>query len=284
MRHPREALAELSAGELDAEATAAVRAHLDHCDDCRRLRVQLDRSLGALQMPEPWRDPPPLQRAPRRSLLSATLAIGVMALVLVVIGVLAPRGQERAAATAPPQRSAPPASTPSSTSGTTWPAGSSAEVARNIARDPNFAPTVAALSGGVDADPRAIGKTVRPGMPIEVRALRPGDPKEYLVPLLVDDEVIAIVQVSVDAQGNGAIVASRGWSTSPSFPRYSRADAQARAAGASEAPVQSELVWAPIRGRASDLQPFWRVVLSSGRVVYVFEDGGVAPALDFGFE
>jgi hypothetical protein len=125
---------------------------------------------------------------------------------------------------------------------------------------------------------------VRPATPIEVRALQPGDQNEYLVPLVVDDQTIAIMQVAVDAHGNGQLTAARGWSTSRSFPRYSRADAQTHAEGAGEAAVRSELVWAPIRGRAGELQPFWRIVLSSGRVVYVFEDGGVAPASDFAFE
>src|SRR5438093_1599335 len=161
-----------------------------------------------------------------------------------------------------------------------WPAHSTAEVARNLPSDPNYAPTLAVLTRGVDADPRALGRTTRPATPIEVRALQPSDQNEYLVPLVVDDQVIAIMQVAVDAQGNGQLVATRGWSSSPSFPRYSRLDAQMRAAGAGEMVLQSELVWAPIRGRAGELQPFWRIVLSSGRVVYVFEDGGVAPASD----
>jgi hypothetical protein len=117
-----------------------------------------------------------------------------------------------------------------------------------------------------------------------VRGLRPTDAREYLVPVLVDDRVIAVMRVAVDSQDRGTLVATRGWSSGPSFPAHTAEQAKARAASSAGVATGAELVWTLIRGIADELSPFWRVTHASGRVSYVFEDGSVQAASDAGIE
>lgn len=159
-----------------------------------------------------------------------------------------------------------------------WVAQTPADVLRELPADPNFATALRNLTGGVEPDPRAIGRTPSLGTPLFVRALRPGEQNEYIVPVQIGSTTIAIMKVGVDASGLGQLHAVRGWSATPTYPSVSSADALARASSPSDPTVRAEFVWADVRGVADALQPFWRVTRASGSIVYVFEDGRLADA------
>jgi hypothetical protein len=159
-----------------------------------------------------------------------------------------------------------------------WVAQSAADVLRNLPSDPNFGSAISSLTSGIEADRRAVGRTPTLGAPLFVRALRPGDPNEFLVPVEVGSTTIAIIKVGLDANGFGQLHAVRGWSSGPTFPSTSSVDALALASVPGDGTTRAELVWATVRGLAEELRPFWRVTRASGAVYYVFEDGTVADA------
>lgn len=163
-----------------------------------------------------------------------------------------------------------------------WSARTPAEVLANLPGDPNFASAIAALSSGIDRDPRAIGRTPSLGAPLYVRGLRPGDANEYLVPVNVGDTTIALMKIGLDASGLGRLEAARGWSTTPSFPATSEADAIARGSTTTDAVITAEFVWTTIRGSADELQPFWRLTRASGAVVLLLENGSLISAAAVG--
>lgn len=179
---------------------------------------------------------------------------------------------EAAAANTPP--APPPTQRP-------WNARTPSDVLANLPKDSNFAATMTGLSSGVDPDPRAVGQTPVLGAPIYVRALGVADANEYLVPVRVGTTTIAIMQIRLDADGFGQLVATRGWSTGPDFPVTSHAAALARASAADDPATSAEFVWSYIRGAADELQPFWRLTRASGSVFLLFEDGTLIPASGF---
>jgi Putative zinc-finger len=285
MRHPREALALRE--ELSELERARLDAHVTSCAACRGLARQLDAAQRALAVPEPPMQPPPMR--PRRErgayggFVAMTAAIAVLLAVAAVVTSIRDARRDGVAATAPPGSPGTVLATPQPTP-VGWPARTVAEVSANLARDENFAVTLRGLTSGVDPDPRAVGRTPVVGTPLLVRGLRPTDAREYLVPVLVDDRVIAVMRVAVDAQDRGTLVATRGWSSAPSFPAVSAEQAKTRAASSAGVATGVELVWTLIRGTADELSPFWRVTHASGRVSYVFEDGSVQAASDMGVE
>lgn len=285
MKHPREALA--LRAELNAVERAQLEAHVASCEGCRGLAQQLEAAHRALGMPEPFLVVPPMRPSREKGVLSEliamTAAVGVL-LAIAVLTTMAVRDTTRdgAAATPPPSSATPPA-TPAPTP-TGWPARTVADVSANLPRDPNLMVALRALTSGADPDPRAVGRTPTLGTPLFVRGLRPTDARQYLVPVLVDDRVIAVMRVAVDAQDRGTLVATRGWSIGPSFPAHTAEQAQARAASSAGPATDAELVWAPIPGTAAELAPFWRIMHASGRVSYVFEDGTVQAASEVGIE
>lgn len=165
-----------------------------------------------------------------------------------------------------------------------WVAQTPADVLRNLPTDPNFGILMANLTGGVEPDPRAVGRTPTLGTPLFVRALRPGEQNEFVVPVQMGSTTIAIMKVGLDTNGFGQLHAVRGWSATPAYPSVSSAEALARASAPSDATVRAELVWADVRGFADALQPFWRITRASGSVVYIFEDGTLAAASELRIE
>lgn len=163
-----------------------------------------------------------------------------------------------------------------------WSARTPAEVLSNLPGDQNFPSTIAALSSGADPDPRAVGRTPSLGTPIYVRGLRPGDANEYIVPVKVGEITIALMKIGVDANGLGRLDATRGWSTTPSFPTLSESAAIARGSATGDPVMKAEFVWTNIRGSASDLQPFWMLTRMSGAAFFLFEDGALVPASEYG--
>lgn len=278
MRHPREGLA-LRAELLEPER-AQLTAHLLMCDACRTLLRKLEVAERALATPEPLIELPPMRERRERGAYSGLVTMtATLVLLLTVAGaVMSLRSgpRDNVAASRPPSSGDTAASTPSPTPASSgWPARTVAEVQANLARDENVAGTLRTLTSGVDADPRAVGRTPTIGTPLLVRGLRPSEPREYLVPVRVDDQVIAVMRIAVDAQDRGTLVATRGWSIAPSFPALSAEQARARAASEGGATTGAELVWTFIPRSADELTPFWRVTHASGRVSYVFEDGRV---------
>jgi len=164
-----------------------------------------------------------------------------------------------------------------------WSAHSVAEVEANLASDGNYAAAIARLSSGPEPDPRAVGRIPTLGTPLFVRGLAVGNPDEYLVPVNIGVETIAIIKIGVDAKGLGQIDAVRGWSNAPTFPATTQASAMVIASTAADPAVKAELVWAQIRAVADDLQPFWRLTRASGAVYFLFEDGRLTAAGDMGF-
>lgn len=141
---------------------------------------------------------------------------------------------------------------------------------------------MAALSSGVDADPRVAGRTPSLETPIFVRGLRPGDGNEYLVPVNVGDTTIALMKVSVDPSGLGRLDAARGWSATPSFPAISEAAAVTRGSTTADPVIRAEFVWTHMRGSADELQPFWSLTRASRAVFFLFEDGTLVSATGAG--
>jgi hypothetical protein len=165
-----------------------------------------------------------------------------------------------------------------------WRAQQASDILANLPRDANFDNTMRGLTGGADPDPRAVGRKPALGTPLFVRGLRPTDGNEFLVPVVVDSTTIAVMVVPIDRDGNGRLVATRGWSSAPSFPAQS-ADAAIALAGLSgQRGIRAELVWTDLRGVASDLSPFWRIELAGRAISYVFEDSKVISASDLGLE
>jgi hypothetical protein len=238
-------------------------------------------------MPEPLIEPPPLlghrQRGASSGLVALTATLAALLIVAGAVTIFRSAPGDRVAATPPPGSSSLGRGTPAPTQ-SGWPARTIADVEAHLASDENFANALRALTTGADADPRAVGKTPTVGTPLLVRGLRPLDAREYLVPVLVDDRVIAVLRVAVDAQDRGRLVATRGWSSAPSFPALSAEQARARAASAFGATTSAELVWTLIPGSADELRPFWRVAHASGRVSYLFEDGSVHDSSEIGAE
>jgi hypothetical protein len=117
-----------------------------------------------------------------------------------------------------------------------------------------------------------------------VRGLRPSDANVFLVPVVVDSTTIAVMVVPIDRDGNGQLVATRGWSTAPSFPAQSTNTAIALAGLSGQPDVRAELVWTYLRGLADEMRPFWRIELAGRAVSYVFEVSTVISASDLGIE
>jgi hypothetical protein len=163
-----------------------------------------------------------------------------------------------------------------------WNARTPAEVLANLPGDQNFSSAFSALSSGVDPDPRAVGRTPTLGVPIYVRGLRPGDANEYLVPVTVGDTTIAVMKIGVDANGLGRLEATRGWSSTPSFPPVSESAAIARASTPADPVVKAEFVWTYIRGSADELQPFWSLTRASGATFWLLENGALVSATEVG--
>ena len=163
-----------------------------------------------------------------------------------------------------------------------WSARTPAEVLANLPGDPNFAVAMAGLSSGVDPDPRAVGRTPSLGLPIYVRGLRPGDANEYIVPVNVGETTIALMRVGLDASGLGQLIATRGWSSTPSHPPLSESAAIARGSVSGDAVVKAEFVWTTIPGSADELQPFWMLTRRSGAAFLLLEDGALVSARKVG--
>jgi hypothetical protein len=155
-------------------------------------------------------------------------------------------------------------------------------VLANLPGDPFFAMTLAGLSSGADPDPRAVGHTPTLGVPIYVRGLRPGDANEYIVPVRVGETTIALMKISLDANGLGQLDAVRGWSSTPSYPPLNESAAIARGSTPADPVVKAEFVWTMLRGSASELQPFWLLTRRSGAALLLLEDGALMLARDAG--
>lgn len=234
----------------------------------------------------------------RRSVGPRLVLGGVLAAIALACGVLlaaatlspgAASGPDASPPTATPfdekgaaaVRNTPPPARPTTKA---WIARTPADVLANLPQDPNFARAMANLTGGVEPDPRARGKTPTLDAPIFVRGLRPGEPNEYLVPVTVERTTIAVLRVGLDANFFGQLQSSRGWSAAPTFPARDHGAARIAAASPTDAAVSAELVWTQIRGLSDELAPFWRVTRASGAVIYVFESGEVVAASVFGLE
>jgi hypothetical protein len=163
-----------------------------------------------------------------------------------------------------------------------WSARTPAEVLANLPGDPNFPVSMAALSSGVDPDPRAVGRTPSLGLPIYVRGLRPGDANEYIVPVKVDETTIALMKIGLDASGLGQLDATRGWSSGPSYPPMSEAAAIAQGGTAADPVIKAEFVWTTIRGSADELQPCWMLTRRSGVAFLLLESGALVSARELG--
>jgi len=165
-----------------------------------------------------------------------------------------------------------------------WPAQQASDVLANLPRDSNFDSVMCGLTSGPDPDPRAVGREPILGTPLFVRGLGPSDGNEFLVPVIVDGTTIAIMVVPIGRDGNGQLVATRGWSSGPYFPAQSVSAAIALAGMSGHPGIRAELVWTYLRGLADEMSPFWRVERAGHAVSYVFEDKTVVSASDFGFE
>ena len=165
-----------------------------------------------------------------------------------------------------------------------WRAQEASDIITNLPLDANFDPTMRALTTGPEADPRAVGRTPILGAPLFVRGLASSDGDEFVVPVVVDGTTMAIMVVPIGRDGNGQLVATRGWSSATTFPAQT-ADKAIAAAGLTGQPaVRAELVWTTLRGLADEMSPFWRIERAGRAVNYIFEDGTVVSASDLGIE
>jgi hypothetical protein len=157
-------------------------------------------------------------------------------------------------------------------------AGTPLVLLAGLAGDPEFAQIIALLTtNGAGSDPRAVGRTVVPGVPVLVRGLGTDARDEYVIPLLVDNTTIAIAWAGIDQDGFATVGGMRGWSSAATWPPIDAALARARGSIDSDAVVGVELVWANIRGFGHH-NPFWKITRSSGDVLYLLEDGSLVPA------
>jgi hypothetical protein len=99
----------------------------------------------------------------------------------------------------------------------------------------------------------------------------------------VDGTTIAVMVVPIGPDGNGELVATRGWSSGPSFPAQSASSAIALAGLSNQPGIRAELVWTNIRGFTDGMTPFWRIERAGHAISYVFEDSAVVSASVFGF-
>lgn len=221
--------------------------------------------------------------------------LGVLACTLIAAAVLAsqlslagtsadPNGTPRPTPQNPKlraaQRDTPPPPRPTQRP---WRAQQASDILANLPRDANFDNTLRALTAGADPDPRAVGRKPSLGTPLLVRGLRPSDGNVFLVPVVVDSTTIAVMVVPIGRDGNGQLVATRGWSSAPSFPAQSANTAIALAGLSGQPGVRAELVWTYLRGRADEMSPFWRIELAGRAVSYVFDDT-VISASELGIE
>jgi hypothetical protein len=157
-------------------------------------------------------------------------------------------------------------------------AGSPTAVFAGLDGDPDFAQMIVRLTNGPDADPRAVGRIVVPGIPVFVRGLGSNALDEYVIPLLVDNTTIAIVWTPIDRDGLATLGGMAGWSNAPPWPQFDAGAARVRGSTSSDAVIGAELVWANAPPGFTQYNPFWKLTRSSGDVLYLFADGTLVSA------
>jgi hypothetical protein len=138
------------------------------------------------------------------------------------------------------------------------------------------------LSGlATDAFPSPLAVDGAYRQPVFVRALRPTDRDEWLVPIVRGGQVDGVVVVVIYDNGMGSAGIATGWSGR--FPHPFTPEQAAAKVGTSSDPATSvELVWATIDprqgGPATEFLPLYVATLRSGARWYVFQSGSIRDA------
>ena len=120
------------------------------------------------------------------------------------------------------------------------------------------------------------------GAPVLIRAVRPTDQDEWLVPVVSDGRTNAVLAISIFPDGTGSAGILTGWDGR--FPHAMAPDAALAAGGTAADPARRsvELAWAVVDprsgGPASETLPFYLVTRKSGARVLVMQGGGVVEA------
>lgn len=120
------------------------------------------------------------------------------------------------------------------------------------------------------------------GEPLFVKALRPHDHDEWLVPLVSAGRTGGVIVVPIYDNGMGNAGIGTGWEgrfPHPLTPEEARAKVSTLV---KDEVVSDELVWATVDprqgGPATEFLPFYAITLRSGARWYVFQYGGVVEA------
>lgn len=167
---------------------------------------------------------------------------------------------------------------------TRFKAGTPVEALVGLQQNPDLELLMESLVNGPEKDPRTAGRRPTIGQPFFVRALESNSTDEWILPLQVQGNTIALVWISIDRSqtGTGYVGGMAAWDGA--FPKISEADARRQGAPPNDPVVTAELAWAYVKGAADRFQPFWRLVRLSGDVLYLFDSGKLAPARDYSIQ
>jgi hypothetical protein len=164
---------------------------------------------------------------------------------------------------------------------TRFKAGTPTEVLAGLQKNPDWELLMASLVSGPEKDPRAAGRQPLVGQPVFVRGLESNGNDEWILPLQVGSNTIALVWVSIERNQSGSAYVGGMASWDGAFPKINEAQARTKAAAPNDPVVTAELAWAYLKGAADRFQPFWRIVRLSGAVLFLFDSGTVAPASNY---
>jgi hypothetical protein len=152
------------------------------------------------------------------------------------------------------------------------------DVLANLPNNPDWQLLMRDLTTGPERDPRAGGRNPHIGPPVFVRGLGSYDNDEWVLPLEVGSDTIAIAWVSIDRGGVGTGYVGGMAQWTGSFPKIGEADARRAGSVAGDPVTTAELAWTYIRGAGDRSRPFWRLVRASGEVFFLFDAGQLVPA------
>lgn len=160
-------------------------------------------------------------------------------------------------------------------------AGTPGEVLAGLQKNPDWELLMASLTNGPERDARTSGQRPTTAEPVYVRALESGATDEWLIPLQVQGNTIALVWVSLDrAQPRTGYVGGMAqWDGV--FPKIQEADARRLGAAQNDPVATAELAWAYLSRSADRFQPFWRLVRQSGAVFFLFDGGRLESASNY---
>jgi hypothetical protein len=155
------------------------------------------------------------------------------------------------------------------------------DVLANLPNNPDWQLLMRDLTTGPERDSRVGGMNVHVGAPMFVRGLGTYDNDEWVLPLQVGSETIAIAWVSIDRGGVGTGYVGGMAQWTGSFPKIGEADARRAGSVTGDPVTTAELAWTYIRGAGDRSRPFWRLVRVSGDVFFLFDAGQLTPAKQY---